>query len=90
MEALTSSGSPDFESEVLVVRLKPAVTSITPSAGAAGTVVTLGGHNFGSFGSLISVNLGGSPCTKVALIAGETLLTCEAPAGKMKGLLKNN
>jgi hypothetical protein len=86
VEALTATGSPDFESEVVVVHLKPVVTSISPSSGAAGTVVTLGGHNFGAFGSLITVSLGGSPCTEVTLVAGETQLTCQAPAGNQRTL----
>lgn len=84
VEAVTAAGSPDFESSVAVVYLKPKVTSITPSSGAAGTIVTVSGHNFGSFGSLITVELGGAACTKVTLIAGETKLTCEAPAGMNK------
>ena len=44
-----------------------------------GDVITLFGHNFGSFGARVTVN--GRPCHSLTHVIPETVVSCVAPAG---------
>jgi hypothetical protein len=54
------------------------VTSLLPTAGSGGTVITVTGSGFS--GST-SVTVGGNTCTGVSVTGGGTQLTCTVPAG---------
>src|SRR5207253_2139230 len=61
----------------------PAITSLTPSTGAAGTSVTIAGANFGAAQGTSTVTFNGTTATATAWTA--TSIAASVPAGATTG-----
>ncbi len=61
--------------------LVPTVTTITPpTLPTSGGRITIGGTNFGTNTSLISVTVGGNiVCSNIAIVADHTSISCDLP-----------
>ena len=65
----------------------PTVTSVTPTSGPAGTIITVTGTNFGDVAGDVFVKMkgigddscGGIPCTQSNLTTSHTQILCETP-----------
>lgn len=69
---------PDSCPFTYALRASPTVSSLSPTSGTAGTVVSISGTGFGGVGQ-VSVSLGSHPCNVTT--AAESLITCVVAAG---------
>eukprot|EP00004_Rigifila_ramosa_P003531 TRINITY_DN1376_c0_g1_i3.p1 TRINITY_DN1376_c0_g1~~TRINITY_DN1376_c0_g1_i3.p1 ORF type:complete len:3289 (+),score=642.11 TRINITY_DN1376_c0_g1_i3:45-9911(+) len=61
--------------------LSPAITSISPSTGVTGQLLTIAGTGFGNTAGDLAVTLGTSTCSGVAILSADTQITCTVPSG---------
>ena len=82
----TFGGSATSTDTVRIAPDAPTVTSITPTSGAAGTVVTINGTNFSVNGVSVvtGVAFGGKPATNI-VVNGPTQLRATVAAGSVDG-----
>lgn len=64
-----------------LILLQPTLLNVVPSAGAAGTSVTITGLNLNS---VVTVAFGGAPCLNL-VVRSSTSITCNAPNGPLLG-----
>jgi hypothetical protein len=65
----------------------PSISSLKPSSGRRGAIVTVTGSGFGASRGLGSVTFGGKRCTKY-ISWSETRISCKVPAQARFGLVK--